>query len=650
MPSYIHLLATALAAIILTTSALAQTSELTESERKTFDLAIDLAERTNNRAAIGLLRPLHEAHPDNADIAYNLGICYINASGNPDSTLYFLQKVEALAPDAPWDEQRLVNNLAMARAYQLSGRPDDALRIYDLIAQKDTDELYAEVTQYERQVSNTAKILIANPVRLTMRDAGEGINSCWNDYKPVLTSTEDTMFFTSRRPKKTADKHIIFDDGQFEEGVYMSVRQGDKWSGSSTWSEAKPVNGLIPGRRKRIGQETTTALSPDGNEMYLCQDGDIYVSRRDSATREWLPATPLPYPINTEFEENWAFVTSDGQELYISSDRLGGFGGKDIWLCRKLPNGNWGKPFNLGPGVNTEDDEDAPFFHEPTNVLYFSSTGHSGMGGYDIFYSPRNDNGEFEASKNIGYPISSADDDLYFAPSADRDRGYYASIRWNEKGKAPSYDIYEVEFEQPEQNTMAILAANVTAPNLSDVKIFTLKDGEVIAIGRPSPKTGRFVTIVTAGEQFDLVATYGNDTITHHVSTLKTQSYRLLQQPIDIDDFVFTEKATPESLTADKKQETTFDNDFPSDELPYTVQIMSLRKSLDPKLLRGKIEIADIAEYKYRDGWFVYTYGNFSSYSEARKAQQDIRQTTPYTDAFARAKKQYDKYIKSRKQ
>lgn len=107
-----------------------------------------------------------------------------------------------------------------------------------------------------------------------------------------------------------------------------------------------------------------------------------------------------------------------------------------------------GNPCQPRPGVNTEEDEDAPFFHAPTNVLYFSSTGHDGMGGFDIFYSPRNANGEFVASKNMGYPINSADDDLYFSPSADHDRGYYASIRWNQEGKAPSYDIYEVEFEQ----------------------------------------------------------------------------------------------------------------------------------------------------------------------------------------------------------
>lgn len=644
MPSYLKYVACIATTLALASSASAQNSNLTKTELATFNEAIELAERTNNRAAIALLRPLYERHPDNADIAYNLGICYINASGNPDSTLFFLKRAEELTPDAPWDEQRITNNLATARALQLCALPDEALMLYDVIDQKDTAGLFSEITHYERQVSKTAKILMSNPVHLTMRHAGNGINSEWNDYRPVLTTNEDTMFFTSRRPKKTADKHIIFDDGQFEEGVYMSVRKGDKWNGS-TWSEAEAVEGLIPGRRGRNGQETATAISPDGNAMYLCQDGNIYVSHRDSLSGKWLPATPMPYPVNSDFYEDWAYITPDGEELYISSDRPGGFGGKDIWLCRLLPNGKWGTPVNLGPAVNTEEDEDAPFFHAPTNVLYFSSTGHNGMGGYDIFYAPRNANGQFEASQNIGYPINSADDDLYFSPSTDRDRGYYASIRWSQEGKAPSYDIYEVEFEQPEQNTMAILASKITASNLADVRVFTVKDGEIIAIGRPSPNTGRFVTIVAAGEEYDIVATLDTDTLRQHVSTLKSQSYHLLQQPVAIEDFVFEDKPNEafvnnESLTANTG--STIDGD----DLPYTVQIMSLRKTLDPKLIRGNLEKDKITEYRYNDGWFVYSYGSYKTFSQALKAQKQIRKTTPYSDAFARNKKQYEKFTK----
>ncbi len=616
-------------------------SSMSFADKKVFNNAIDLADHSNNRAAIGLLRTLYEKYPDDPTIAYNLGICYINASGNPDSTIFFLNRVQELAPQTEWSEQRVITLLATARAQQLCARPQEALKIYDEIDSNDPQGLFSEVTTAERQACQTAQILMSNPVRLTMRTAGDGVNSPWNDYRPVLSASEDTMFFTSRRPKKTADKNILFEDGQFEEGVYMSVRNGNKWDGGN-WGDATPVNGLVPGRRGKIGQETATSLSADGNEMYLCHDGDIYLSKRDNKG-EWQPAEPLPYPVNTDFNENWAYISPDGQELFISSDRPEGYGGMDIWLARRLPDGSWAIPVNLGPGVNTEEDEDAPFFHAPTNVLYFCSTGHDGMGGFDIFYSPRNANGEFVASKNMGYPINSADDDLYFSPSADHDRGYYASIRWNQEGKAPSYDIYEVEFEQPEQNTMAILASNVKGADPSDVRIYTISDDNIIGVCRPNSKTGSFVSIVTAGQDVELMVVCDADTIRRQVRTLKSQSFYVTQQPIALDDFVFVSHAstTPEDAS------TPVSNDFPVDEtLPYTVQIMSLRKHIDPSELDGTFNSDSIKVYDYRDGWHVYTFGNYSTLSEARKSQEQIRKSTYCKDAFPRAKKQYEKFVK----
>lgn len=634
-------MAALLAAAAVHTFATAQTRQMTSQERESYRTALRLSDKTNNRAAIGILRDLYAKHPDDINIAYNLGVCYVNASGNPDSTLYFLKRVAELDTTTEWTEARMELMLATAKAEQLCGHPDEVLRICDDIDRHDTDSTYAKATADERDAAQTGKILMGNPVRLTMRTVGGGVNSQWNDYRPILTAMEDTMYFTSRRPKANANRKVVFDDGQFEEGLYMSVRQGNKWDGGN-WSAAAPVSGLIVDRRGHAGQETATSISADGNTLYLCHDGDIYTSRRDARTGEWQPAEPLPAPVNTVFNESFAHVTADGEELYFTSDAPGGMGGKDIWVSRRLPNGTWGAPRNLGPGVNTEGDEDAPFFHSQTNVLYFCSTGHDGMGGYDIFYSPRNDKGEFEASMNMGYPINSADDDLFFTPSADRDRGYYASIRWNSGCKAPSYDIYEVEFEQPEQKTMAILAATVEADDLPGVRIFTLRDGETIGVGRPNSQTGRFVTIVAAGSAVDLVAVCGGDTIRRNVTTLKSQSYHAMQSPVEIEGFTFLHPTKPETqCDPDGNTETLV---APPD-LPYTVQIMSLRRELRPELLDRGLDADSVGEYRYRDGWFVYTYGAYGTPREAREAQRIIRKTTNYGDAFARNKRQYDKFV-----
>lgn len=631
------------AILALAESAALSQSKMDPEDSKKFHAALKLADKSNNRGAIAILRPLFDKYPDNMSVAYNLGVCYVNASGNPDSTLFFLNKVKELDDNDSWDDARIELNIAIARAQQLCGKPKEALAIYDELEKVDTQKTYADLIRRERAICDNAMVLMRTPVRLELKSAGRDINSANNDYRPVLTANEDTMYFTSRRPKKDADKRIIFDDGQYEEGVYFSVRQGNKWDGGN-WGPATQVRGLITDSHGKAGQETATSISADGRELYICHDGDIYVSRKDEKTNKWLPATPLPEPVNTVYNEDFAFITPDGQELYISSDCPGGFGGKDIYRSRRLPNGQWGEPLNLGPGVNTADDEDAPFFHEPTGILYFSSRGHNSMGGYDIFYAPQNDKGEFLVATNIGYPINSADDDLFFSPSVDRDRAYYASIKWNEEGMAPSYNLYEVEYDQPEVNRMAVISANIAAADLEDVSIVTLQNGEIIGIGRPNTNLGRFVTIVEAGGEYDITAYCGADSISRHVVTLKSQSYYASHAPVVIDPFNFlgdraaTHKEQP-ALSA-----STDDSAHPSDSKPYTVQIMSLRAPLDVKRLSPALDPELLNEYRYRDGWFVYSYGAYATFREAFNAQKKIRESTRYDDAFARNYQQYSRF------
>lgn len=623
--------------------------KMTPEDSKTFHSALKLADKSNNRAAIAILRSLYDKYPDNMGVAYNLGVCYINASGNPDSTLFFLNRVRQLDDNESWDDARIELYLAIARAQQLCGNPKEALSIYDEVEKADSLKAYADIIRRERAICESAIVLTSKPVHLVLHDMGKGVNSNNNDYRPVLSANEDTIYFTSRRPKKDADKKVLFDDGQYEEGVYFSVRQGNKWDGCN-WGQAQQVRGLVTDANGKAGQETATSISSDGRELYLCHNGDIYVSRKDEKTNEWMPATPLPEPVNTVFNEDFAFITPDGQELYLSSDCPGGFGGKDIYRSRRLPNGQWGEPLNLGPGVNTEEDEDAPFFHEPTGILYFSSRGHNTMGGYDIFFAPQNDKDEFEVATNIGYPINSPDDDLFFSPSADRDRAYYASIRWTDASGAPSYNLYEVEYDQPEQNRMAVISAVVKASDLENVSVVTLLNGEVVGIGRPNVNSGRFVTIVEAGGEYDIKAYCGSDSISRHVATLKSQSYYASHKPVEIEPFEFStggNTASQPDLSAAstaKAAGSPEEDGKPSDAKPYTVQIMSLRAPLDMGRLNPALDPALVSEYKYRDGWFVYSYGAYATFREAFSMQSQIRRTTRYDDAFARNSKQYRRF------
>ena len=659
-----------------------QDDKLNDQEQKAYDHAIDLAEETNDQAAVSILRELYKSHPQNINIAYNLGVCYVNMSGNPDSALYFLRQVEAADPSENWSSDRLDLAMAMARAEQLCGNYDKALEIYDQVKKHDRKGVWADVVTKETKNSNAAIEFSLKPIKVTMRSVGDGINSEWNDYRPVLSENEDTIYFTSRRPNKDADKSVIFKDGQYEEGVYMSVRKGNRWDGGE-WQEASAVRKLIPATHGRYsGQETVTSLSADGSELYLCQDGDIYVARRDSNSNKWLPAERLPEPVNSPFNEDYAYITADGQRLFISSDAPGGFGGKDIYVSRRLPDGTWGTPLNLGAAVNSTGDEDAPVFHDESNTLYFCSNGHAGMGGYDIYYAPETEQGTFEVVQNIGFPINSADDDLFFFPSKDLGRAYYASIRWNDTDKKPSYDIYEIEFEQPEMNTTAVLQATVFAKNMADVRISTFINNELVGISRPNQGMGSFVTVGPAGATFDIVAVCNGDTVRRSVTTNKSDAYHIRQLPVELQAFNFVSDAEAEAIATAREeakaehmaalraqkdaQNGTADaanselassnpvgqmgangwvSSLNTEALPYTVQIMCLRKPLEAKLLRN-LDPNQVAEHEYADGWFVYSYGAFATYSQAKKEQMRIRETTPYRTSFSRNSNQYQKYLK----
>ncbi len=215
---------------------------------------------------------------------------------------------------------------------------------------------------------------------------------------------------------------------------------------------------------------------------------------------------------------------------------------------------------------------------------------------------------------------------------------------------------------------------------------------------RPNTRTHRFLEIVEAGKDYDILAVYKNDTIRTTVSTKKSDCYFNTHSPLDLDPLAFAEKIANDQVEAsnrlvasneghlglgngagntetdavaeneigsiskpgevvpkvsseeekkdedDEETESEWKQWITDDSHPYTVQIMSLRKTLSKKLLK-KLDADKVAEYRYHDGWFVYSYGAFSTYQEAREAQEEIRKTTPYKDAFSRRGQQYKKFV-----
>jgi tetratricopeptide (TPR) repeat protein len=292
--------------------------------------------------------------------------------------------------------------------------------------------MIAEIDAKIAQCSN-GKEFVQDPLEYAIKNLGDAINSNHADYAPAINKDESLIIFTSRREGGTGIGNVDKDLEYFED-IYISELKDGKWL------PAKNIGTII----NTENHDASIGLSGDGKELFLYKDdngGDIYVSKRKD-DGSWAEPRSISSNINSRYNENSVSISPDGQTLFFTSDRPGGKGGIDIYMSKLDKKGQWGKPTNLGAPINTSSDEDGPFIDYDGKTLYFSSRGHKGMGGYDIFVS------EFDSTAkkwsdpvNIGYPINTPDDDIYFVKSGDSKFGYYASVK---DGGLGEKDIYRV--------------------------------------------------------------------------------------------------------------------------------------------------------------------------------------------------------------
>jgi outer membrane protein OmpA-like peptidoglycan-associated protein/tetratricopeptide (TPR) repeat protein len=385
-------------------------------------------------------------NPNNALLNYKIGLCYLTVKPVESALKYFYIAQELdpeVAPELDY---------SLARAYHMMLDFDKAIELYKKYKRSlSPEDLRTLSDEIDKKISEceTGKELIKHPVRVRIENMGGGINSRFPDYGPIINSDESFLFFTSRREGTTGgDK----DNSDFEyyEDIYYSEYKTNYW--------APPVN--IGSPINTYGHDAIIGLSPDGNSILIYKDnngGDIYISKLNGT--KWSKPKPIGSPVNSKYQENSGTFSFDGRGLYFVSDRPGGYGGKDIYFSRMDKNGHWSEPVNLGATINTKYNEIGVFMLPDGKTLYFSSQGHNTMGGYDVFKSVF-ENGKWTEPVNIGYPINSADNDVFFSVSASGRHGYYSSVREDGMG---GQDIYLINFFGPEKHPVMNLEDNLIA-------------------------------------------------------------------------------------------------------------------------------------------------------------------------------------------
>ena len=362
----------------------------------------------------------------------------------------------------------------IGRAYQLGLEFNKAIDYYNRYKErfkarsnyqgKDKHDL-AEVDRAIFECQNGLEF-VSKPGNFSIVNIGREINSEYIDYGPVLNENEDQIVFTSRRRDGNMNENVA-DDNKPWEDVFISKKVGGKWEYAK--NIGAPINNAY--------HNSNLALSADGNTLFLFNDdgnGDIYFSEFENG--QWSAPEPIT-GINSSFEEKSITISSDESTLYFSSDRPGGFGGLDIYKATKDSKGNWSNTKNLGPKINSDLDDDGPFIDYDGVTLYFSSKGRKGMGGFDVFKATYNPNqNEWSEPENLGFPINTPDDDIYFVSSKDSKRAYYSSVREDGMGYN---DIYMITIPEGLKNTQPLAARE-------EVK----KDTAVVASVEPEvPKT-----------------------------------------------------------------------------------------------------------------------------------------------------------------
>jgi outer membrane protein OmpA-like peptidoglycan-associated protein/tetratricopeptide (TPR) repeat protein len=488
--------------------------------------------------AMSLYMQAYKIDPSNANLCFKMGVCCLNiAPEKHNAEMYLLVAVsdvsETYKPTSVKERHAPTSAYYYyAQALHLNNTFDLAVSYFEkysaYVDPSDTKSL-ADINLRVQWCYN-GKSLVANPVNFKVENVGEAINSEYPEYSPVISADEQTLIFTARR-KETTGGLIDTRDGMYFEDIYISTRND-----SGKWAKAVPLTSI-----NTNGHEANIGISADGQELYLYKDdagdGNIYTSRQ--VGNNWVTPKNIGTNINGKSWEPSATVTPDGNTLYFASTREGGFGGRDLWKSIRLPNGEWAKPMNMGPAINTPYDEDAPAILADGLTLYFASNGPKSMGGFDILSTVMVQDSGWRTPVNIGYPVNSTDDDLFFVPTPDDQHAYYSSAN-NPKGKGEK-DIYFLTFPEKEQSRLTVLEGEITSifggvPENTVISVHDVLTGELMGNYIPNSTTGHYVIILPAGRNYSITyeATdylYQSD----NINVTDTSAYQVIDRPVSLE-------------------------------------------------------------------------------------------------------------------
>ena len=581
--------------------------------------------------------------PDNMNIKYKIGVCYLNIPGEKEKAIPYLEDAVKTAsynsrPNSFRENKAPLDaHFYLAKAYMINNDLEKGLSAFVLF-----EELVSKITskrgmsnkefiEQQIQACSIAMKLQETPVTFAKTILDQKFSYGGLNETPAVSYDGNSIVYSEKR----GIVNVIF----------YSTKKG------GIWQPPKEITAEL----KAGDDSSPSSLNYDGTELFLYKtdnyDGAIYSSNLVDGV--WTPIKKLNRNINTKFYESHASISADGKKLYFTSNREGGYGGLDIYVSERDASDNWGIAVNLGSTINSIYNEDTPFITGDGNYLYFSSEGHASMGGYDIFKSKLVGQ-TWLAPENLGYPINTTDDDRFYRP-ADEDAAYYSmttgykkrDIMYLELGKTESFRLFEITGTYSLSDTTIIFNKDYF------IYLVNSETNDTVDVGHPNRYTGHYSFLVPVGK-YNI--TYGSSyyftqtvdtTITENTPTPITINVTLYPDPsrpkpageayeaVNLKDI--SQASIVESVLMVVNLDVRDVNDISEDEdevLYYTVQVIALYNPVDVSYFKNVDDIRVI--YNPDDYFYRYTTGLFVTLEAANAWKNELLRRGYPDDIFVK--------------
>lgn len=466
----------------------------------------------------------------------------------------------------------------LARAYHYNGDYEKSMEAFNkfkpfIKKQSVAGRNLIKETDYFVDRNKNGELLLKNIHKdIAITNLGNSINSEFDEYAPVFNNNDHVLIFTSRR--KTDNSKIAPDLKPYE-NIYVAKQQNNSWQ---IITDKKELVNYLPNDYHSKKHNAGVIYSSDGKRLYLYKEDKIWVS--DFENNQWTELKQLEKTINSSIYNIPSIsLSNDNKTLFFVAIRKDGFGGKDIYSATLNEQGEWDNVKNLGENINTLYDEDAPFLSNDGKTLYFSSRGHDGIGGFDIFKSELI-NGNWSTPINLGIPYNSPADDIFYIQTTENE-GYFASSRKNGWGDMDIYHYGPKPQETPsllvtikliDNNNQPLSNTTVTLDDGSPIMMtdgnyaaaISYKESTLLTLNKDDFKE-QSVTIPTAenAKKLDLSASFYQTKIsekTYQILTVKNAENRLIISDtlfIEQDDLVANENTNTNNTNTNQNNTST---------------------------------------------------------------------------------------------